>query len=141
MFRNQAQQEVQAYIALMAIACVLFLCWSQQSNWTLASCPLQSKHVQSKHVQSKHVQPQHVQSQLQTVDADSANTHVVSDCDISGQLLQQAHINILDGGAALTLFIILVLLVAAVHSPKPQSQAPPPRRRYRPHLVFCVFNE
>lgn len=126
MFRGQAQQQFRAYIALMAIACVLFLCWSQQSNLGLAGCPLKVQKTQ--------------QAQHQQADA-SAATHLVADCDASGHLLQQAHANILDGGAALSLFIVLVLLLLARQSPAPVAQSPPPLRRYRPHLVFCVFNE
>lgn len=121
MYLSPVQQQTRSFIALLAIACVLFLCWSQQSNWALVNCPLQAQH--------------------QHADADTSATQVVADCDASGHLLQQAHANILDGGAALTLFIVLVLLALSGARVTSNVRAPPRRRRYRPHLIFCVFNE
>lgn len=122
MLKPLKQHTKKAYIALFAIACVLFLCWNQQSNWVPANCPLQAQH-QASELDAKHT------------------TQVVADCDASGHLLQQAHANILDGGVALTLFIALTVLALGRHAPIPVAQAPPLFRRYRPHLVFCVFNE
>ena len=122
MYLSPTEQQTRSYIALLAIACVLFLCWSQQSNWAPVNCPLQAQH--------------------QHADADtSSTTQVVADCDASGHLLQQAHANILDGGATLTLFIVLLLLALPGAHVSPNVRAPPRRWRYRPHLVFCVFNE
>ena len=120
MGRFAAQKESRTYAALFAVACVLFLCWGQQSGWAAASCP---------------------QGQHQQLDAASA-THVVADCDSASHLLQQAHLNILDGGVALTLFITLVVILTQFSYFVPVAQGPPPLpRRLRPHLLFCVFHE
>ncbi|OZB06427.1 MAG: hypothetical protein B7X54_02150 [Idiomarina sp. 34-48-12] len=115
----------RAYAALMAVFCVLFLCWGQQSSWIAASCP-----------QSQH----HNQASI-TSAGDIDNTVVVAECDSSSQLLQQAHLNILDGGAAVSLFVGITLLIIIRHFFVGYAQAPPSYRRRRPHLLFCVFNE
>lgn len=108
----------RARVALLAVLCVLFLCWGQQSGWVAASCP-------------------QAQQSEQSLDGKI----VVAKCDSSSQLLQQAHFNILDGGAAISLFLGFVLIFSSRSRFFVQTQSPPAKRRYRPHLIFCVFNE
>jgi hypothetical protein len=110
----------RAYAALMAVFCVLFLCWGQQSTWVPAGCPQAQHHAQT---------------------SATGDTVVVAECDSSSQLLQQAHLNILDGGAAVSLFVGVSLLVVIFQAFVGFMRAPPGYRRSRPHLLFCVFNE
>ncbi|WP_417666553.1 hypothetical protein [Pseudidiomarina sp.] len=117
MQRSQADRK-RAYTALVAVFCVLFLCWGQQSTWVPTQCP----------------QAQHGQHQTE------AGTSL-AECDSSSQLLQQAHLNILDSAAATSLFVGFLILVSIGLVTKASIQTPPARRRCRSHLVFCVFNE
>jgi hypothetical protein len=107
--------------SLWALLFVLLLCWGQNSNW-VSSCPLQAQH------------------QVQDAVA-SANSALAQDCDLSSQLLQQAHLQVLDSVAIGILLVVLIVSALLQQQARHYYDSPPFIWRYRRHLHFCVFRE